>query len=350
MSLAPAVAQPLYQAPARGPLPLIVHGDASRSVRDLQAQLTALGFATGPVDGIFGPLTEAAVRSFQRSRGIDPDGMVGPQTRAALAAPPPPMQRDQRLTWDKVGVGVSRNFGHTFREGQPPVLLSRDGLLAWSDTRTRVTPDQWAAMPDAQRQGLLALVPPAARPAALAGLAGGVAARATTRYPVHRPAKASAAPTVASTANTDMAKREMINLLATARARSAGKRPDGYCYTHVADYLEKFGLKYGRFGAGAPALSGRYAKNFASLVDANPAAYGLKKLPLDNPYDAPAGAIVVVRAGTPGTYHPYAGDISIADGRGRFYNGGEMGYGGRSSFRPGNRHVLGIYVPSGARG
>jgi peptidoglycan DL-endopeptidase CwlO len=37
-------------------------------------------------DGIFGPKTRAAVRAFQRSQGLEVDGVVGPETRAALSA------------------------------------------------------------------------------------------------------------------------------------------------------------------------------------------------------------------------------------------------------------------------
>lgn len=38
------------------------------------------------IDGIFGPGTESAVRSFQSSRNLTVDGIVGPQTWRALVA------------------------------------------------------------------------------------------------------------------------------------------------------------------------------------------------------------------------------------------------------------------------
>jgi hypothetical protein len=144
---------------------------------------------------------------------------------------------------------------------------------------------------------------------------------------------------------SEAGRRARAALARVAKRASAGRRPDGRCYNHVWKFLSWIG-SYGRVvQRGIPASHADYAKQFAYLVNPNPAAYGLRKLNLDNPYMAPEGAIVVVRPGTPGTGHPTAGDIAIADGNGRFYNGGEMGYGGPRNFPPGNRHVLGIYVP-----
>ncbi|NBE09287.1 lytic murein transglycosylase [Paragemmobacter ruber] len=46
--------------------------------RELQARLTAAGFDTGGVDGRIGPKTLAAVRAFQLSIGMVPDGYASP--------------------------------------------------------------------------------------------------------------------------------------------------------------------------------------------------------------------------------------------------------------------------------
>lgn len=53
-------------------------------VAQLQKWLNMLGFNVGEIDGVFGIITEKAVRSFQKSTGIHGDGIVGPSTLEAL--------------------------------------------------------------------------------------------------------------------------------------------------------------------------------------------------------------------------------------------------------------------------
>ena len=53
-------------------------------VRELQRKLNALGFDSGKEDGFLGARTDAALRSFQRNVGDEPDGIVGPHTLSVL--------------------------------------------------------------------------------------------------------------------------------------------------------------------------------------------------------------------------------------------------------------------------
>ncbi len=61
-------------------------GDTGPRVAALQKRLTALGGAPGPVDGAFGQTTDNAVKVFQKASSLKADGIVGPQTQAALDA------------------------------------------------------------------------------------------------------------------------------------------------------------------------------------------------------------------------------------------------------------------------
>jgi hypothetical protein len=65
-------------------------GASGATVSDLQQKLKDAGFDPGPIDGKFGAKTREAVLAFQRAKGISVDGIVGPETRAALLGEPLP--------------------------------------------------------------------------------------------------------------------------------------------------------------------------------------------------------------------------------------------------------------------
>jgi peptidoglycan hydrolase-like protein with peptidoglycan-binding domain len=81
--------------------------EENQSVRALQRRLRTLGHKPGPIDGLYGPLTEAAVTRFQGAAGLAIDGIAGPQTQRAL-----------RAEWPQP---VGRGAGYGQRGGAEPV-------------------------------------------------------------------------------------------------------------------------------------------------------------------------------------------------------------------------------------
>jgi hypothetical protein len=73
----------LAATPAKPTLMLTNPFTTGQPVKDLQTALDRNG-AKLVVDGIFGPLTEAAVKAFQKSHLIPADGIVGPLTWSKL--------------------------------------------------------------------------------------------------------------------------------------------------------------------------------------------------------------------------------------------------------------------------
>src|ERR1017187_1535879 len=70
-------------------------GSTGVDVSRLEQRLKDLNLYTGSVDGMFGGGVEAALKSFQTTNGLKPDGVAGPQTWTALfpgaAAPATPL-------------------------------------------------------------------------------------------------------------------------------------------------------------------------------------------------------------------------------------------------------------------
>ncbi|NLW22040.1 MAG: spore cortex-lytic enzyme [Tissierellia bacterium] len=74
-------------------------GTQGQDVKNVQWQLVKWKYLIGPVDGIYGPETYRAVRRFQAKNGLKVDGVVGPQTAAALGI---------RLSGTRAAQGINR--------------------------------------------------------------------------------------------------------------------------------------------------------------------------------------------------------------------------------------------------
>ena len=67
------------QTPASGPMPTAIMSNA-----EAQRRLAQLGFDPGPPDGVAGARTTAAIRAFQKERGLDMNGRIDAPTSAQL--------------------------------------------------------------------------------------------------------------------------------------------------------------------------------------------------------------------------------------------------------------------------
>jgi peptidoglycan hydrolase-like protein with peptidoglycan-binding domain len=92
-------------------------------IRSLQYLLRQHGHAEVAVDGIFGPITDRAVRAFQQSRNLQVDGIVGDQTWAALI-----VQVQQGSQGEAVR-GVQSQFQARNLSGDPSRGLQVDGIF-----------------------------------------------------------------------------------------------------------------------------------------------------------------------------------------------------------------------------
>ena len=79
----------------------------SDDVRAEQQALKDKGFDPGPVDGIDGPRTQAALREFQTKQNLKEDGTLGPQTRDALGLKPGSASTDMK----EAGTNLKTGYG-----------------------------------------------------------------------------------------------------------------------------------------------------------------------------------------------------------------------------------------------
>ncbi|MBW4559150.1 MAG: peptidoglycan-binding protein [Trichormus sp. ATA11-4-KO1] len=104
---------------------LLVRGDEGEDVKVLQQRLRVAGFYFGNATGVFGPITEEAVKRFQEAYKLDVDGIVGPATIGKLppigvgGEAPPTRQTANRdhLTMGHRGEAVRVLQEHLIRAG-----------------------------------------------------------------------------------------------------------------------------------------------------------------------------------------------------------------------------------------
>jgi hypothetical protein len=80
---------------------------ANPQIAGLQVALRAHGMYHGAIDGVQGPKTKAAIRAFQRRRGLTVDGLAGQQTRRALGRLGKPLYGRRILRRGAIGYDVA---------------------------------------------------------------------------------------------------------------------------------------------------------------------------------------------------------------------------------------------------
>lgn len=105
-----------------------VLAQSSDTIRDAQQSLKDKGLYDGPVDGINGPLTHAAVRKYQQQNNISADGRLGPRTLDTLgvkqASPSTEFKTSGEQTKTSYTKGAKdmgkggKEFGHDVKHGQ----------------------------------------------------------------------------------------------------------------------------------------------------------------------------------------------------------------------------------------
>ena len=97
---------------------------AKEQVPGLQVALYRYGYYKGAIDGIPGPMTDKALRDFQRRAGLDPDGVAGKQTRKALGRFGRPLFGVRTMRRGDVGFDVSVLQFLLAKRGFPPKRLN----------------------------------------------------------------------------------------------------------------------------------------------------------------------------------------------------------------------------------
>ena len=117
----------------------------SASTAALQVALKANGLYSGDIDGVRGPGTASAVRTFQRRRGLSADGVAGNRTRRALGRRGGPRLGSRQLRRGARGWDVAGLQWLLARQGFPSGSID-GGLGGKTDSALRRF-QAWAGLP-----------------------------------------------------------------------------------------------------------------------------------------------------------------------------------------------------------
>lgn len=122
-----------YQRPPPAPAPLPGRPNPNFDVAEVQRALVLLGYDPGPVDGVMGPRTVAAIDTFARVRGLQGTWRTNPDLPAAImreartaepdAAPSPLIGYGDPYRYKKRGEGFHAPIGYVDRAVEPGVYL-----------------------------------------------------------------------------------------------------------------------------------------------------------------------------------------------------------------------------------
>ncbi|GAA4953001.1 L,D-transpeptidase family protein [Streptomonospora halophila] len=138
----PSTAPPAADSQQAGK-PLLSLGDSGPAVREVEQRLKELGYWLGPVDGEYDVRTSQAVFAVQKAAGIARDGVVGPDTRAALAEGAVP--EADSTSGEVLEVDLDRQLLLVVRDGEVRHVLntstgSGETYTSQGQTKVAVTP------------------------------------------------------------------------------------------------------------------------------------------------------------------------------------------------------------------
>lgn len=103
--------------------------DFELTTKDIQAMLSTKGYDVGKIDGVMGPRTEAAIKQFQKDRGLKVDGKVGPKTRAAMEASAYSVPMDVKFSSDVSDMSDALSVSGNIKKSKEEKLDVQKALL-----------------------------------------------------------------------------------------------------------------------------------------------------------------------------------------------------------------------------